>query len=226
MKNLEFLLDEVRALRRKLLRDGLQAHGSEVYELIDKLATSSDSTQVPTPPVQTESELMQTQTAQQEPVCEFKKSPTGNYPILVWRRGYVTRIGDKFYSHPAAHPTDLGWTDDKNRMKQALHRIKELEAMLCADANDRATSWRPIETAPMNGEKFWGYGRGRQGVALKVQRDDCEMWEFCGRSADSFAYPEVKPTHWRPLPPAPEAATKLAIASRAATPSPMNDEKD
>jgi hypothetical protein len=61
-------------------------------------------------------------------------------------------------------------------------------------------AWQPIETAPMNGEKFWGYRRGKQGVAFRIPRDDCEMWEFCGWSADSFAYPEVKPTHWMPLP--------------------------
>ncbi len=71
---------------------------------------------------------------------------------------------------------------------------------------EKPAAWQPIETAPMNGEKFWGYGRGKQGVAFLIPRDDCEMWEFCGWSADSFACPEVKPTHWRPLPPAPEAA--------------------
>ena len=92
---------------------------------------------------------------------------------------------------------------------KTVKAITAIKQALAAPVQE-PVAWKPIETAPMNGEKFWGYGRGRQGVAFLIPRDDCEMWEFCGWSADSFAYPEVKPTHWMPLPPAPEAAPPAA----------------
>jgi hypothetical protein len=37
---------------------------------------------------------------QQEPVGKFIESPHGNYPSLVWERGYVAKIGDKLYTSP------------------------------------------------------------------------------------------------------------------------------
>jgi hypothetical protein len=36
----------------------------------------------------------------QEPVGKFIESPHGNYPALVWARGYVAKIGDKLYTSP------------------------------------------------------------------------------------------------------------------------------
>jgi len=69
--------------------------------------------------------------------------------------------------------------------------------------------WQPIETSPKNGTVILGYGvSGRVGMASKVPRDDCEMWTFCGTTADVMYQPSVKPTHWMPLPVAPEGAAK------------------
>ena len=63
--------------------------------------------------------------------------------------------------------------------------------------------WQPIDSAPKDGTVVLGYRDGRIGTASRVQRSDCEMWTFCGTSADAENHPKVKPTHWMPLPAAP-----------------------
>jgi hypothetical protein len=70
-----------------------------------------------------------------------------------------------------------------------------------------ATGWMSIETAPMDGEKFLGYKDGRMAEAYRVQRNDCEMWHFGNSTAAVKHHPGIKPTHWMPLPAAPESTT-------------------
>ena len=67
---------------------------------------------------------------------------------------------------------------------------------------------RPIETAPTDGTVFLGYRErdGRLGECFRVQRDDCEMWSFCGSSAAVEEFPGFKPTHWMPPPSKPKQA--------------------
>lgn len=65
--------------------------------------------------------------------------------------------------------------------------------------------WLPIESAPKDGTVFLGYRNGRIANASKVQRDDCEMWAFGNQSAAVDVWPDILPTHWMPLPTAPEA---------------------
>ena len=36
----------------------------------------------------------------QEPVGEVSKAGFGDYPVICWRKGYVAKIGDKFYTTP------------------------------------------------------------------------------------------------------------------------------
>ena len=59
---------------------------------------------------------------------------------------------------------------------------------------------QPIDTAPTDGTVFLGYRNGQWGECYRVQRDDCEMWSFRGGSADVESSPNLKPTHWMPLP--------------------------
>ncbi len=65
--------------------------------------------------------------------------------------------------------------------------------------------WRPIESAPKDGTEFLAYRNGRIAECYRVQRDDCEMYCFGGTSASVGLFPHSKPTHWMPLPPAPDA---------------------
>ncbi len=77
--------------------------------------------------------------------------------------------------------------------------------------------WQPIETAPMDGTEFLGWRRGIAGTAYRIPRDDCEMWFFCGQSGNVESWPQVKPTHWMPLPkpPTSEPHTAATPADKA-----------
>lgn len=66
--------------------------------------------------------------------------------------------------------------------------------------------WRDIETAPKDGTVFLGYKRGQFRECYKVPRDDCDMWCFGGTSGADDLFPNIKPTHWMPLPKPPAMA--------------------
>lgn len=66
--------------------------------------------------------------------------------------------------------------------------------------------WRDIETAPKDGTVFLGYKRGQFRECYKVPRDDCDMWCFGGTSGADDLFPNIKPTHWMPLPKPPAIA--------------------
>ena len=66
-----------------------------------------------------------------------------------------------------------------------------------------ADEWKPIDAAPQNGSVFLGYRDGKVREAWRVPRNDCEMWVFGGQSGSAEFAPQLKPTHWMPLPPAP-----------------------
>lgn len=69
-------------------------------------------------------------------------------------------------------------------------------------------TWQPIETAPKDGVVFLGYKKGKFGPLFGecycTQREDGEVWTFRGSSGFSDIFPDVKPTHWMPLPTPPE----------------------
>ena len=73
----------------------------------------------------------------------------------------------------------------------------------------KENEWQPIETAPKDGTVFLGYKLGQFRECYKVPRDDCDMWCFGGTSGADDLFPNIKPTHWMPLPkqPALDAAT-------------------
>ena len=66
--------------------------------------------------------------------------------------------------------------------------------------------WIDIETAPKDGTVFLGYKLGQFRECYKVQRDDCDMWCFGGTSGADDLFPNIKPTHWMPLPKPPAMA--------------------
>ena len=74
----------------------------------------------------------------------------------------------------------------------------KLEAELAALKAEN--EWQPIETAPKDGTVFLGYKRGQFRECYKVTRDDCDMWCFGGTSGADDLFPNIKPTHWMPLP--------------------------
>lgn len=66
--------------------------------------------------------------------------------------------------------------------------------------------WQPIETAPKDGTVFLGCKLGQFRECYKVQRADCDMWCFGGTSGADDLFPNIKPTHWMPLPKPPAMA--------------------
>ena len=76
-----------------------------------------------------------------------------------------------------------------------------------AKAEQRVAEWQPIDTAPKDGTVFLGYKLGQFRECYKVPRDDCDMWCFGGTSGADDLFPNIKPTHWMPLPKAPNGAS-------------------
>lgn len=66
--------------------------------------------------------------------------------------------------------------------------------------------WRPIETAPKDGQSIWVYEPRRftQFIAWWKSDFDGEYWQ---NEADS----EPDPSHWRPLPPPPAQQKEKAV---------------
>ena len=75
-----------------------------------------------------------------------------------------------------------------------------LTAVECIKKLKGENEWQPIETAPKDGTVFLGYKLGQFRECYKVQRDDCDMWCFGGTSGADDLFPNIKPTHWMPLP--------------------------
>ena len=85
-----------------------------------------------------------------------------------------------------------------------------LTTVECIKKLKAENEWRPIETAPKDGTVFLGYKRGQFRECYKVPRDDCDMWCFGGTSGADDLFPNIKPTHWMPLPKPPAIDTAMA----------------
>jgi hypothetical protein len=81
-------------------------------------------------------------------------------------------------------------------------------AWLARAEQAQVVGWQPISTAPKDGTKFLGYRNGVMATSYVTPRDDCEMWTFGATSAAFEHRPEIRPTHWMPLPPPPEGEGK------------------
>ncbi len=117
--------------------------------------------------------------------------------------------GERELPEPAASPNGLGaWAHLK------FYTAYQMRAAMTPDpaALQRfaeavlAAQWRPIEAAPQDGTEILGWRRGRVATAFRTPRPDCEMWSFGDESGAFEHWPEVRPTHWMPHPPAPSGA--------------------
>ena len=110
-----------------------------------------------------------------------------------------------------------------NELRNQVYGLKAELREICAAIDDPAcdltlttvecikklkaeNEWRDIETAPKDGTVFLGYKLGQFRECYKVPRDDCDMWCFGGTSGADDLFPNIKPTHWMPLPKPPAMA--------------------
>jgi hypothetical protein len=110
----------------------------------------------------------------------------GERVIRVWGANLETEMADEPHTLASA--------------QAALDWLYESEVGVPSPAVE---GWRPIESAPKDGSEFLAYRRGAIATASRVPRDDCEMWVFGGCSAAVECWPDIRPTHWMPLPPPP-----------------------
>ena len=99
------------------------------------------------------------------------------------------------------------WTDHSEQFKGMLsvgHIDLSVMEPPTASQIEQETAWQPIETAPKDGTVFLGYKLGQFRECYKVPRDDCDMWCFGGVSGADDLFPNIKPTHWMPLPTPPK----------------------
>ena len=135
-----------------------------------------------------------------------------------YKVGYYTDEWGMSSNTPCLVPDDSGYAvkfEDYCKLEAELAALKaenerqqietngatnELENHMCN------CEWRDIETAPKDGTVFLGYKLGQFRECYKVPRDDCDMWCFGGTSGADDLFPNIKPTHWMPLPKPPAIA--------------------
>lgn len=99
-------------------------------------------------------------------------------------------------------------------------RIAELEAQLdsigaggveplrprqCLHGISEPSGWRPIETAPKNGQCLVWCDTDDGGEVMKLQRDARGNWIYEGEPTYCHSF-YINPTHWMRLPPSPSSA--------------------
>jgi len=92
-------------------------------------------------------------------------------------------------------PNETGDTSCANQARKCARAIAPLIA------KQVMPQWEPIETAPKNGDVILVYANGRRIIAWwnYFQFDKHNNgWDFSGNGF-------INPTHWMPLPPAPDA---------------------
>ena len=118
-----------------------------------------------------------------------------------YKVGYYTDEWGMSSNTPCLIPDDSGYAvkfEDYCKLETELAALKA------------ENEWQPIETAPKDGTVFLGYKRGQFRECYKVPRDDCDMWCFGGTSGADDLFPNIKPTHWMPLPKPPAIDTAVA----------------
>jgi hypothetical protein len=69
--------------------------------------------------------------------------------------------------------------------------------------NRRASGWNPISTAPRDGTEIWAYN----GEQVRMRWEDGDPWSgwlYGDETLNDIDPDPEQPTHWQPLPPAPE----------------------
>lgn len=80
------------------------------------------------------------------------------------------------------------------------------EAEVRALRAELRAGWQPIETAPEDGTIILAYRAANPVAVHTFIFWDCHEEQWCGRGAnDELLLVKYQPTHWMPLPPAPEA---------------------
>ena len=69
-----------------------------------------------------------------------------------------------------------------------------------------ASAWKPIETAPKDRE-IWSFN-GEQGRMVWSQGDEWALWVWCDELLSDADPSPAQPTHWMPLPSAPQGAAQ------------------
>ena len=118
-----------------------------------------------------------------------------------YKVGYYTDEWGMSSNTPCLIPDDNGYAvkfEDYCKLETELAALKA------------ENEWQPISTAPKDGTVFLGYKRGQFRECYKVPRDDCDMWCFGGTSGADDLFPNIKPTHWMPLPKPPAIDTAVA----------------
>ena len=143
-----------------------------------------------------------------------------------YKVGYYTDEWGMSSNTPCLVHDDSGYAvkfEDYCKLETELAALKAELREICAAIDDPAcdltlttvecikklkgeNEWQPIETAPKDGTVFLGYKRGQFRECHKVPRDDCDMWCFGGTSGADDLFPNIKPTHWMPLPKPPAMA--------------------
>ena len=107
----------------------------------------------------------------------------------------MTDLSNKPISYTGSHPLELAYRALLARAEAAEARVAELEAQLVAQG------WRPVTekpTEPPDGETS-EYLTWNDFVGFTVRR------YYDGQFHSAF---RKQPTHWRPLPPAPQETTR------------------
>jgi hypothetical protein len=99
------------------------------------------------------------------------------------------------------------WTHQTIQGVPTSEVILSLVAMV--EASEAQLRWRPISTAPKDGESFLSFRAPAGPVAVTQAYDfpEGEMWRVSGLAFRPDLRPDVArsvmPTHWMPLPPPP-----------------------
>ena len=74
---------------------------------------------------------------EQEPVGEVSKAGFGDYPVICWRKGYVAKIGDKFYTTPPQRKplTDEEIRKAKHHMVDGAYQYSFMQGVRYAEAS-------------------------------------------------------------------------------------------
>lgn len=64
-------------------------------------------------------------------------------------------------------------------------------------------AWMPIETAPRDGSEVWAFN-GEQARMKFISGSEWALWVYSDELLSDVDPEPEQPTHWMPLPPAPE----------------------
>lgn len=94
---------------------------------------------------------------------------------------------------------------EQHRMQAAMHAQAMERPRQCLHGISEPSGWRPIETAPKNGQCLVWCETDDGGEVMKLQRDVRGNWIYEGEPTYCHSF-YINPTRWMPLPPSPSSA--------------------